>query len=572
MKKFGIFTKPLNWFISLLMVAFVVGCGNSILGGGGSNLVVSNSSTKAITAFSLSGVAGTINEAAKTITVALPFGTSKTQIATFTSTGLGAPTVGLTLQASGITSNDFTSPVDYVVTAADASTATYTVTVTVASASAKAITVYSINGIAGVINEAAGTIAVTLPNGTPVTSLVATFTSTGLGAPTVGSTPQTSGTTPNNFFTPVAYVVTAADATTATYTVTVTLAAASASDKAITVYSLSGVAGKINEAAKTIAVTLPTGTAVTSLAATFTSTGVGLPKVNGADQTSGITLNNFTNSVLYVVSATDASTATYTVTVTTAPPNPTAPSLGEAGRFVLMASSTITGGAASIISNGDIGITPAARSFITGFTLSGTGGEFTQLTGQTWAGMASSSYAPNDANPGFASAPLAYAAPHTAYPTTAAMLTQASTDLGVAVTFLNNDPNPSAPTQICPIELGGQTLTRGVYKVASNVQITTGNLTLDAQGDPNSVFIFVITGNLTTGAPGGNIVLSNGALAKNIYFSTSGITTIAGGTIFNGSVFAWTQINVTSGANITGSLYAVTEQITLIADTVTKAP
>jgi len=137
-------------------------------------------------------------------------------------------TVGATVQTSGATPNDFTSPVAYIVTAADGTTATYTVTVTVAANAAKAITAYSFAGYpgaAGTINEPAKTVAVTVPFGTAVTGLVATFTTTGAGV-TVGATVQTSGATPNDFTSPVAYIVTAADGTTATYTVTVTLAPA----------------------------------------------------------------------------------------------------------------------------------------------------------------------------------------------------------------------------------------------------------------------------------------------------------------------------------------------------------
>ncbi len=136
-------------------------------------------SAKAITAYSLGGVAGTINESAKTIAVAMPYGTDVTAlVATFSTTGASVK-VGTTLQTSGTTANDFTSPVAYTVTAADASTATYTVTVTVALNSAKAITAYSLGGVAGTINEAAKTIAVAMPYGTDVTALVATFSTTG---------------------------------------------------------------------------------------------------------------------------------------------------------------------------------------------------------------------------------------------------------------------------------------------------------------------------------------------------------------------------------------------------------
>ena len=254
------------------------------------------------------------------------------------------------------------------------------------------------------------------------------------------------------------------------------------------------------------------------------------------------------------------------LTVNTAVPNPTAPTLGEAGRFVLLASQAVTTTPGSVISNGDIGIIDIARTGIAGFTLTGPAGNFTELTNGT-------SYAPDDANPSpfpypLKSATLVVGDPWT---TTGTMITQVRTDLGIANTFLTHDPNPGAPTQVCPIELGGLVLTRGVYKTAVNVGITTGTLHLDAQGDPNAVFIFSIGGTLTTGASG-SIVLDNGAQAKNVYFSTGGITTIAADTTFYGNVFASTQVNVLAGAHVTGRLFAVTDRVTLVSDTVTKAP
>jgi len=287
-------------------------------GGGGVTL----SSDKAITSFSfvLPAVTGIINETAKTIAVTVPVGTNLTAlVATFTTTGTGVK-VGTMSQTSIATPNNFTSPVAYVVTAADASTATYTVTVTIASSSAKAITAYSFagyTGAVGTINETAKTIAVTVPFGTPLTALVATFTTTG-AVVNVGTTVQTSLSTPNNFTSPVAYIVTAGDASTATYTVTVTIASNSA--KAITSYSFAGytgAAGTINETAKTIVVTVPFGTPLTALVATFATTGT-VVKVGTTVQTSTATPNNFTSPVAYVVTAGDASTATYTVTVTIA--------------------------------------------------------------------------------------------------------------------------------------------------------------------------------------------------------------------------------------------------------------
>ena len=95
-----------------------------------------------------------------------------------------------------------------------------------ARSAAKAITAFSFQGltppVTGVINEAAHTIAVTVPRATDVHALVATFTTTG-AAVAVGGTPQVSGTTANDFSSPVTYKVTADDGSTQDYTVTVTV-------------------------------------------------------------------------------------------------------------------------------------------------------------------------------------------------------------------------------------------------------------------------------------------------------------------------------------------------------------
>src|SRR6185369_9564952 len=298
--------------LAVLLVAFVAGCSSG--GGSGSNDSVAPNSAKAVTAFSLAGATGVIDETAKTIAVSMPNKTDVTAlIATFTTTGANV-NVGAADQTSGTTPNNFTTPVTYTVSAGDSTTTTYTVTVTVASISAKAITGYSLAGIAGIVNETAKTISVTMPSVTNVTALVATFTTTGAGVK-VGPVTQASGTTPNNFTTPVTYTVSAGDNTTTTYTVTVNVASISA--KAITGYSLAGVAGTVNETAKTISVTMPSGTNVTALVAAFTTTGAGV-KVGPVAQASDATPNNFTTPVAYTVTAGDSTTATYVVTVTVA--------------------------------------------------------------------------------------------------------------------------------------------------------------------------------------------------------------------------------------------------------------
>ena len=95
---------------------------------------------------------------------------------------------------------------------------------TVTASPAKAITAFSFRRltppVTGVINEAAHTIALTVPRATDLHALVATFTTTG-AAVAVGGTPQVSGTTANDFSSPVTYTVTAADASTQDYVVTV---------------------------------------------------------------------------------------------------------------------------------------------------------------------------------------------------------------------------------------------------------------------------------------------------------------------------------------------------------------
>ena len=106
------------------------------------------SSAKAITAFAFTNPAatGTINESAKTIAITVPYGTTVTSlIATFTTTGASV-TVNGALQTSGTTTNDFTSPVTYIITAADSSIATYTVTVTIAPQTTFTVTYSDSNG------------------------------------------------------------------------------------------------------------------------------------------------------------------------------------------------------------------------------------------------------------------------------------------------------------------------------------------------------------------------------------------------------------------------------------------
>ena len=213
-KKFK--AKKISALIGLCLLSIIIGCTNSS---------DTTSSPKEMNTFSLGTLSspgdfvGTI--VGKDIKVTVPYDTNVTDlVATFTITGASVE-ISLIEQTSGETPNDFSYPVVYTVVGDDGSKENYTVTVTVAPSSAKAFETFSLGAFAGTINEAGKTIAVIVPLGTNVTSIVATFTITGESV-SIGSTVQTNGQTPNDFTNPVGYIVKAADASTTTYTVTVT--------------------------------------------------------------------------------------------------------------------------------------------------------------------------------------------------------------------------------------------------------------------------------------------------------------------------------------------------------------
>ena len=268
-----------------------------------------------ITAFSIVSPAAAGIISGTSINVTVPFGTSVTAlVASFTTTG-AAVKVGAAFQASGTTANDFTSPVTYTVIAADSTTKTYAVTVTAALASSKDITAFSIVSPLATGTILGTAINVTVPFGTSVTALVASFATTGATV-NVGAAIQASGTTANNFTSPVTYTVTAADSTTKTYTVTVAVALSSGND--ITAFSFVSPPAMGTIVGTAIDVTVPFGTPVTALVASFATTGATV-KVGAAIQASGTTANDFISPVIYTVTAADSTMKNYTVTITVAP-------------------------------------------------------------------------------------------------------------------------------------------------------------------------------------------------------------------------------------------------------------
>src|ERR1051326_4197058 len=115
--------------------------------------------------------------------------------------------------------------------------------------------------------------------------------------------------------------------------------------------------------------------------------------------------------------------------------------------------------------------------------------------------------------------------------------------------------------------LCGLTLVPGLYLSTSSLEISSGDLTLDAQGDANAVFIFQMASTLTTTA-GRQIILSGGAKASNIYWQVGSSATLGTGSVFKGTILALASITVTTGAAVEGRLLALTGAVTLDANAI----
>lgn len=117
-------------------------------------------------------------------------------------------------------------------------------------------------------------------------------------------------------------------------------------------------------------------------------------------------------------------------------------------------------------------------------------------------------------------------------------------------------------------DLGGMTLTTGVYKFDSSAQLT-GTLTLDAQGDPDAAFIFQIGSTLTT-ASASSINLINGARFCRVFWQVTSSATIGTTSNFVGHIFAMVSITVNTGARVQGQLLARTGAVTLDSNEITN--
>ena len=141
----------------------------------------------------------------------------------------------------------------------------------------------------------------------------------------------------------------------------------------------------------------------------------------------------------------------------------------------------------------------------------------------------------------------------------------AKTDLVTAY----NDAAGRVPAVVVAGDLGGQTLVPGVYQSASSLGLT-GTLTLDAQGDPNAVFIFQMGSTLTT-ASGSNVSLINGAQSCNVFWQVGSSATLGTGSTFRGTILALTSITATTGVVVDGRLLARNGAVTLDTNTITRS-
>jgi len=141
---------------------------------------------------------------------------------------------------------------------------------------------------------------------------------------------------------------------------------------------------------------------------------------------------------------------------------------------------------------------------------------------------------------------------------------QAQNDL---TTVYNNLANTACDTDLTGQDLGGKTLTPGVYCFSNSAQLT-GTLTLDAQGNPNAVFIFKIGSSLTT-ASASSVLLINSGSSCGVFWQVGSSATLGTGSALLGSIVALQSITLNTGASVSGRALARNGAVTLDNSNVT---
>jgi hypothetical protein len=193
--------------------------------------------------------------------------------------------------------------------------------------------------------------------------------------------------------------------------------------------------------------------------------------------------------------------------------------LGTTLPFVVLGGSTVTNTGPSVL-GGDLGVSPGAA--LVGFGLPAVVGGATHASD--------------------------------------AVALQAQSDLTIAYNVAAAQPVAPAD-DLTGTDLGGRTLPAGAYRFTSSAQLT-GQLTLDAQGDPSAQFVFQVASTLIT-APASSVRLINGASACNVFWQVGSSATLDTTTVFQGNVMALTSISLKTGATATGRMLARNGAVTL---------
>ena len=316
---------------------------------------------------------------------------------------------------------------------------------------------------------------------------------------------------------------------------------------------------------------------------------------NGAAVTGTVTYNSQTNIATFTPSANLTASTDYTATVSNAAqdlsgnplatglvPNPwsfttglaagpVGPNLASAATFGSFGGGAgITNQGINTVINGDIGTT-GASTLVTGFHDHGTGCIYTETPLNV--GLV-------NGNIDTAPPPPTVACPSEGTAVTGAIAQQAALD---ALNAYNNISPASRPGGTDPGagQLGALTLAPGIYMAAGgSFQITGSDLTLDAQGNTNAIWVFQAASSLTVGAPGAprNIILINGAQAKNVFWYVGSSATInaAGGGTMVGTIIASAGISFSTAGNVAlvtldGRAIALNASVTMV-NTVINVP
>jgi hypothetical protein len=220
-----------------------------------------------------------------------------------------------------------------------------------------------------------------------------------------------------------------------------------------------------------------------------------------------------------------AADSTWSFTTATAACQTSQVPLGSAATFVVLAGTTVTNTGPTVITGGNLGLSPG--SAVVGFP------------------------------PGALTPPAAMFVTDPA-------AAQAELDLTTAYIYTAGLPGGA----VLAGDMSGLTFAPGLYKTSSAVILSAGNVTLDAQGNVNAVFIFQIGSTLTTSGST-QVILAGGAQAKNVFWQVSSEATLGTNSTFQGTIMALDSITLDTGATLNRRALARNAEVALDANPIT---